>query len=160
MLGVILTIEYKIISNKIKTWLKYRGYDIHQSFIVDDLFLFINRKISGDDLKEFDEKFGFELTLKKVSFNSLGEKSDFVYSCFPHEVGEYKSKISDWLKKHQISAYSTCKSECVLLSSYDELSDELISDFERDFDVICRGYEISCGSSRVKYEFYFNDNLY
>ena len=155
-----MIIDYIKISNKIKTWLGSRGYGICLSFFVDNLFLFTNQKISDIDLKEFEEKFDFELTLKKVSFNSFGEKSDFEYSCFPPEVSEFKLKIADWLKKHQISAYSNCKSEGVLLYSYDELSDELISDFERDFDVKCRGYEISCGSNRIKYEFYFNDNLY
>lgn len=100
------------------------------------------------------------MALKEVSFKSFREKYDFKYSCFPPEVSEFNLKIANWLKKHQISAYSTCKSEGVLLYSYDELSDELISDFERDFDVKCRGYEISCGSTRIKYEFYFNDNLY
>lgn len=155
-----MTIEYILTSNKIKAWLESRGYDIHLSYFVDDFFLFTNQKISDVDLKEFKREFDFELALKEVSFKSFREKYDFKYSCFPPEVSEFNLKIANWLKKHQISAYSTCKSEGVLLYSYDELSEELISDFERDFDVKCRGYEISCGSNRIKYEFYFNDNLY
>ena len=130
-----------------------KAYVIHHIFIVDEVFINLSKKISDNDLIEFEKEFGFDLTIQGISFNEFGEKSEFEYSGFPSILSKFKSYVNEWLKSHEYPFDYTILSNNISLKCYENLSAKQIQEFEKEFEDKLVKYEISCSGNDINYIF-------
>ena len=109
--------------------------------------------MSPQDKKAFEDKWECELTLEGASFGADGNENEFNYHCCPKGLAEFKSYLGFWLRDNYFPIYHTMVMESISITTTEKLSDVDISDFEKEFEVKCRGYSISCNSNRIEYKF-------
>ena len=68
-------------------------------------------------------------------------------------MDEFGNSIRNWLANQNHRGYFTVLSDGITLEVYDELSNDQIKDFEKEFEVKFKRYSISCNSDRIDYEF-------
>lgn len=100
-------------------------------------------------MDEFKRDFGYPLELEGVSF---GYSKVYKYRAKHKLIDKFKSCLENWLDDHNLDCYFFLSSY-IDLEVYDELSEGVLQDFEREFDVKCREYSISCNSGKIKYRF-------
>ena len=150
---VFLKNPYSKIKNEIQSWLESKGYRINYCYGVIGISIVLFQKISDVNLNEFEKEFKCPLILKEVTFNRSGEKSQFKYNCYPSCLDDFSFHVSQWLNERTFPCYLCMCSDDILLNCYDELSEQQIRDFEKEFDVKCINYQISCGLDDVEYVF-------
>ena len=144
---------YNEINDEIRNWLESRGYAVYYSYGVGKISVVINNQISAIDLKEFKNDFNSDLTLNGVVFNEFGEKSEFHYNYDSSCLNDFKLYVHNWLKRHNFPVdYIFCSDE-IRAYFYEKLSDSQINDFEKEFEVKCRKFKISCGVNEFEYIF-------
>ena len=109
--------------------------------------------MSDEDIKKFNNDFQTKINLEGVKYNNTGI-TYYSYGFYHHKINEYRNRISLWLKYHNVSYDFFILSSNVSIYHCEELSDELIHEFESDFDVTYGGYKISCDSKDRLYNFY------
>lgn len=122
-------------------------------FVVGSVNVYLSSKMSSEDCEDFKNDFGYEIHLEGASFDENGLKSEFKYYAHHKKLDEFSDQIKEWLTKHSFPTKFFMIKRDLSLYTYDKLSDEQIHDFEKDFNVKCKGYSISCNSEEVKYEF-------
>lgn len=139
--------------SEISNWLETRGYYCRHIFVVDRVFMYLSNKIYSKHLEEFKCDFGQEIRLKGVSFDENGQKSDFEYTCGSDRLDDFISYLRQWLKRHSFPAGFFMVMSDLSLNMDEKLSDSQIHDFEKEFEVKCKQYSMSCNSNVVKYRF-------
>lgn len=144
---------YSKIKNEIQSWLESKGYRINYCYGVSGISIVLFQKISDVNLNEFEKEFKCPLILKEVTFNQFGGESQFNYHCNPFCLDDFRLQVNQWLNEHMFPGYLIRCSDDISLNCHGELSEQQIRDFEKEFDVKCIKYQISCGSDNVKYVF-------
>lgn len=145
---------YSKIKNEIQSWLESKGYLINYCRGVNVISIVLFQKISDVNLNEFENEFECPLILKEVTFNRSGEKSQFRYNCYPSCLDDFSFQVSQWSNEHMFPLNLVMCSKDISLNCYDELSEQQIRDFEKEFDVKCIKYHMSCGLDDVEYVFH------
>lgn len=145
---------YCKIENEIRNWLESKDYSVNYSYCVESIFFVLPQKISDINLNEFSEEFNYNLALNEVSFNELGEKSKFEYCCNPPILNKFKMEVREWLHSHGVPFNLLLCSDNIHVGCYNEFSNQLINEFEKDFEVKCIRYKISCQFHEINYYFH------
>lgn len=134
-------------------WLENRGYTCGHTFVVGGVYVNVSQKISEGDLDDFEKHFNSRLSLLGASYDNSNQISEFEYYCDHDMLKKFRSHLNRWLKDNGFPVrFSTVSGDIRIICS-DKLSDGQISDFESEFESRCRGYEISCNSKEITYEF-------
>lgn len=108
---------------------------------------------------EFKKEFEVDLTLKGATFTESGESSEFEYYCCPSTLTRFKQYLWEWLADHEFPFSYIMLSRNISVTCSQELSDGQIKEFEREFEVKLKKYEISCNSKDIEYEFINNSEF-
>lgn len=139
--------------NEIRNWLENRGYKCRYIHVVNHVLIYTSSKISLQDVNDFNNDFGYQISLEGASFGEIGWGSEFEYHTSHKKLEEFSDRIKEWISNHSFPIRFFMITDDLLIYTYDKLSDEQIRDFETDLNLKCRRYSISCNSKEVKYVF-------
>lgn len=139
--------------NEIRNWLINKGYEPGHIFVVNYVYVNVSSKISKEDLIEFKNLFKSDLTLSGVSYNQYGRLTEVEYHCFHPALEKYEVMLVDWLCDNDFPSAFFTLNRGISLTCSEKLSKEQISSFEREFEVTCRKFELSCNSDNICYTF-------
>lgn len=141
------------VKSEIRNWVENKGYDCHFIHVVNNVSFRCYPKISHEDINEFKNEFGREIVIKGVKFNEDGTVGEYEYDCDHDRLFEFRNLVRDWLQIHGIQVISVFLTSNIEIYTYGELLDNQIKGFEDEFDVKCRGYDLSCSSREIRYIF-------
>ena len=142
----------RLAKSEIRNWLEIRGYHCKDIYVIDNVIVECQPKISSKDLNEFEIEFNHKPSLDSVFFDESGEKNYKYYFNHDNLVKLY-SKINAFFDENEISIQLFIIGIELSVYTYEKLSDVQIKELEEEFNVKCRGYSISCDSNKYTYNF-------
>ena len=145
--------QVKEIKKEIKNWLEIHNYTFEHLSIINSVFIHVSSKISKKDINEFNEKFNTQLKIISVEYDEFENITQIEYECNPDQLNTFKIYLNNWLTKHRFPSNHTLLMEKIYIECFERLSDNQIKEFEEEFNVKFRKYEIKCNRNYIEYTF-------
>ncbi len=149
---VIIKNPVNIVVPKIRLWLEDRDYDVDFIYVVDSVYICIFQKLSEKHIEEFKKDFNCDISLNEVTFHERGNSKIFEYVCNHTLIREFKAYLLNWLDENEFPVSLTTISSKISIRAK-KLANSQISKFEKEFEVGCVKYSVSCGGDTINYEF-------
>ena len=139
------------IKNEINQWMKKEFRTFNDIFISNVVSVDFYEKLTDEEESKINNHFNTNIGLEKVSYTN--DLKNFSYKFDYYKLYEIQNNIIRWFEKHDISISVLPFLNSIIINSYKNISDSIIKEFEKDFNMKFESYEISCNLKRKSYKF-------